>query len=539
MLVGILANEGNSPNFQEKLAEAASFQLIEELHGFRAYLTGSLAVILNGVVSSKTAVARGGKLGYALHFLDHLDQALDRAINEANLLPTDNPNSPVDSIDRLRQLISQFRQVSGETARKLRQKAGQLSQQLRSSEEEDGAPGLYEQCAHIEQACSGYLTEMDRILTRRYIHTEGLLEKWQQTYLFNNELQEDALRRVHWRVDEEGDLQLALQAWEEQAITLRPDKTSQEQFLQGLYQIAAYITQEIWEKETLATVLAQTALHPRQIDQTTSDLHIGSAPLLNYDEFKAPNAVWGVVLGVNKTISQAGALETALRAQMSAERQLNRQSITDPFSLLVAQTVDVLPVSAIPSITAAGQVYQSWYGLLPNTPADQRAEPTAVFRAERIALMLEQRLQPELQQLARILRPIIVTALDAGGVARFYALAVGADWVTYTTDTVTLSLPDGNHITVAIARDEPIHPLIRGFITFAAKASTTEVQTLQAAISAAESDTIAAWRQWTRSDWQMLPRVQELRADGLDGVDLATVVALVARDEVKRRQQAD
>lgn len=534
-LLGILANEGNSPNFREKLADMPSSQLTVEVDSFQNYLAGSLAVILNGVTGSRTAVARGGKIGYALYFLNTLEQELNRASEEADLLPPDAGDGQDNAVAQLRQLLPRIRQVVVEMGRHLQQQAGQLSQQLRSSDEDNG-PGLYEQCAQIEQAYAGYLAEMEKILTRHYVHPEDLLAKWQATYLVDSPAQEEALQRVHWHA-EDGKLHLALQSWGELVTILKPGQEEQEYFLQALFQLAAYVTQDIWEKETLATVLAKTALHSQEIEQTISSLHAGSTPLLNYDEFTAPNAMWHVVLGVNKTVSQVGALEAALRSQMTAQRQLSRLGITDPYSLLVAQTVDVLPVNAIPSIKAAEQLYRSWYGLLPNVPADQRAEPTAVFRAERIALMLEQQLQPELQQASRLLRPIIVTALDAGGVARFYALAVAAGWVTYAADQVTLRLPDGTSITIAIASDESGHPLVRGFVHFAAKANTRDIQGLQTAIATADESIVSAWRQWTRSDWQMLSQVAELRSSGPDGVDLATVITLVARDAVRRHQQ--
>lgn len=534
-LVGALANEGNSANFREKLEQYDDKTAVSAFKQFEAYLAAGLAAILNGHSASHTTVARGGKLGYALAFLNALQEALARANEELELLPAESGEPAQQNVGHIRETLPQMQQTVDKYARNMQMQAGLISQRLRHRDSELPGEGLYERCVELEKSFAAYIAEMEAILARRYVYSASLLKQWQQKYLFNVDQQDEALRRLHWQVMPDGSLALALQAWENQTATLQIAELETPHFLRALFQLAAYVTQEIWQQETLAEVLTQTALARDAVPQTVQTLYAYSTPLLAHDIFKAPNSLWNVVLGVNKTVEQAGTIEKLLKDQVSSERQLTRQPITDPFAMLVTQTVDVLPLQAIQSVMAAERVYRTWYGLLPNVPADQRAEPTAVFRAERIALTLEQRLQPELQQATRLLRPIIVAALDSGNNARLYALAVAADWMAYTRGAVTIHLPQGANITIEVLAEDVVHPLVQGIVQFAAYAQDGDLAALGTAVSQANDAIVDLWRRWTRSDWQTLALSQELHNSGPDGVDLATVIALVSREEVRQR----
>lgn len=535
VLVGILANEGNSANFREKLAQYDGKTAVQAAQQFQVYLAGGLAAILNGNSASSATAARGGKLGYALDFLNALQEAFKRAKEEMELLPSDQRNQAQQNMPHIREILPQMQQIVERYAQNVQTQAGLISQRLRHRDSELSGAGLYEKCVELEKSFAANISEMDAVLVRHYVHSAELLKQWQQKYLFNTKQQDEALQRLHWQVLPEGTLALTLQVWANQGAALQLTEGETPQFLPALFQLAAYVTQGIWQQETLAQVLAQTALARDAVPQTVQTLYANSTPLLAHDVFQAPNSMWHVALGVNKTVEQAGMIEKLLKDQVSGERQLTRQLITDPFAMLVTQTVDVLPLQAIQSLTAAERVYRTWYGLLPNVPADQRAEPTAVLRAERIALTLEQRLQPELRQATRLLRPIIVTALDSGNNARLYALAVAADWATYTREAVTLNLPQGAKIVVEISVDEPAHPLVQGVVRFAAYASEGDLVALGTAVAQANEAIVELWRRWTHSDWQTLALSQELHSSGPDGVDLATVMALVSREEVRRR----
>lgn len=529
-LVGMLANEGNSSNFQENLDRSTAVSPQEVASQFRAYLAGALAAILNGKADSRAGQARSGKLGYVLAFLDALRLELNRAAEEVQLLP-----SEMTGMAPIHEMLEPMQQITNDFTDNLQTQAGMISQQLRHRDSGMTGAGLYEYCVETERSFTQHIAEMDSVLVRRTIYSEDLLKQWQQRYLFNADQQDDSLRRLHWQVQPNGSIALSLKTWEGQAAVLQLAEMEEPHFLYALFQLAAYRTQDVWQQESLAQVLAQTALSRDKVPQTAQTMFGGATPLLAHDIFAAPQAMWKVVLGVNRTVEQASIIETLLKEQVSKPEQPARQLITDPFTMLVAQTVDVLPLQAIQSVTAAEQVYRTGYGLLPNVRVDQRTEPTAVFRAERIALSLEQRLMPELRQAARVLRPIIVAALNSGNPARLYCLALSTDWITNTTVSVTLHLPKGKTISVTVLPEQSAHPLVQGFVQFAARATDEEVASLQAAISQASDAVVESWRRWTRPDWQTVLRAQELIASGLDSADLAAVTALVTREEVRQR----
>lgn len=535
-LIGLLIHEGVSANFLEKLSENQPGQPSAEVAAFRAYLVGAIAIILNGRQESRTLAARGGKLGYALYFLDAVGQALQRATEEAQAIPTGRSAEQDQAAAQLVALLPQFRQVVGWLEANLNQQATFISRTLQSGEESLLPNGLYEQFAEMEQLHAGYLEEMKTILVRQYVHSPEMLAQWEKTYLFNNQVSEEALRRLYWQVSAEGYLTLTVRTWQENGVALGLDEPSQTEFARELLRLATYSTQEIWRKETLASALAQTHLLGSEVDQTAYWLYAAAAPLLDYDQHNAPAARWGIALGVNKSVTGAEALAAALRARVGVGRELVQVAITDPYTLLVNQTVDVIPLPTLLTFGAAEQLYQSWYGLIANLAADRRAEPTAVFRGEKIALSLEQRLQSELQQTSRLLRPIIVTALDSGGVARLYALALAAGWMQRTATGAAIHLPAASVLTLPKPSGEPAHPFVYGLVTFVTKGSPGDVRALQAAVTGTVSpEVVERWRAWTRQDWQNLSLAAELTAAGPDGADLAAVVALVCRDEIRRR----
>ncbi|MEW5987491.1 MAG: tubulin-like doman-containing protein, partial [Chloroflexota bacterium] len=535
-LIGTLAHEGISLTLREKIGQTPPGQPEAEVPLYRSYLAGALQVILNGQASSQVSVARGGKLGYALDFLREVDGALARAAEEANLVPPDLPAEVSQALEQLFNLLPHLRAESQAIVATLQQQAGLLSRRLRGGRTAaEGAPGLLEQLEEWEAECTGRLAEMDAVLVRQYIHPAGLINQWYKTYLTDSPFVAEALQRLHWQVGPDGRLALAVRAWQTDSTILAASEANQRTFLDQLLQLAAYATQDIWQNETLATVLAQTALHPERIEDTVQRLRIGSEPLLRHNPDKASQAKLGVLLGVNETVDQAKRLEKALRTQLTSDRKLSGVAITDPYTLLLGQTIDVIPLDAIDSLANAEQTYHRWYGLLPNAPADPRAEPTAVFRAEKIALLLEQRLQPELRQAARLLRPVVVTALDSGGVARLYALALAAGWVQRTHTGLRLRLPGSPEAALGEQAGDQLHPYLLGLVQFAAQATPAQVRAIQTAVSQAGPETIEAWRTWAGPAWTQHPLAAELLAAGPDAADLAAVVALVTRDEVQRR----
>lgn len=453
------------------------------------------------------------------------------------IIPPHLSEQQVAKVERLETILKPFGQFTRTVYEQLLQQAGALSERFLANKDEKEA-GVLELLDLRERKAADALAEMDAVLVRRYIHSEALLNRWYQTYLQDHPQLSEMLQRLYW-IEVDGSIHLALRSWSEQPTVLQSTSTDKEAFVAALIELARYMAQEIWHSETLASVLESTALHQDHLAETVQLLRSHSQPLLTYDDFKANRMMWGMALAVNRSVTDVQALTDMLKAGMAADRQFARIYATDPYTLLVSQTADVIPLSAIQSIEHAEQVYRRWYGLLPRSEPDAHAEPTAVYQAERIALLLEQRMTPELRQAARILRPLIAVALDTGGVARLYALAYAAGWVMRRNNLVHINLPDGTSFVVTQAEDYEKERPERLFAVGMARfgfTGTNNIRSVQAAAQSADSDTVDSWKLWRDSNWQNLPlAAQLLENNDPDANDFATVVAVIVRDELERR----
>ena len=203
--------------------------------------------------------------------------------------------------------------------------------------------------------------------------------------------------------------------------------------------------------------------------------------------------------------------------------------------MIVSQSIDVVPMDAINSLDTAYGAYARWYGLSAGSSVDLRAEPTTVYRAEKIALMLERRMQTELFQASRILCPVVVTALDAGMPARLFALCYAAGWTRESETVVVIMLPHGHEIPIKVDNQTGRIPVIvQAFVNFAAYFEPDQLEAIKTAISNADQQAKDAWQAWTRKDWQTIILVARLTAtQTVEGNDFATVTALVTRDQVQ------
>ena len=243
------------------------------------------------------------------------------------------------------------------------------------------------------------------------------------------------------------------------------------------------------------------------------------------------------MLGVNYSVTkQADPLADDLRLRLPAKRKLMPVDVTDPYSLLLVRTADVVPLAAVPAITESEQPYRLLYGLVPGGRPDADAWPTAVFSAERSALRYEQQLGRELRQMARVLHPLVVTGLNDPDRARAYALGYAANWVRRLGPEIWVQVPGFEPFTLVTDKDQgdPLHPVVLGFIRFAALTSDADAEFLSDAVASASREIEELWRRWTRPDWKQVA-ADLLRSGGVEGQDLAALVALIVREELRKR----
>ncbi len=519
-MIGRLAYEGALPDLQDQYDQAPIVDMQAESTAFQAYLSSAVITMLNGLQSSQVLTARSGKLGYVLLFLDTLKADLDQAATKLE-----------NKIPVLGDLIVRYRAHIQAVKQNLTRQMGYLTQHL--SLEGEKKPGIYERLEALEVDCLKRIDEIGGILTRRYIYFDGLLERWYGAYFSDPEFRKEALSRLFWTLDPGGNVTLTLRSWG--SFILGFDPVSIQSFINELLRLAGYAGRELLERETLASVLKETTFSPEQLPKTAENLREGSLPLLTYKHEYANNAKYLMLMGVNPSVECREELERLVSKDLPGKSMFRSIEITDPFSLVVAQLIDVIPLNALQSIDHLKTTYQTWYGLTAGRRAEVRSEPTAIFHAEKMALSLEQRLPTEVKQTSRLLRPIIVSALDQEPAARQYALALSAGWVKYLDEKIKIMLPDGTVLMQITPAMSLVSPYVEGFVLFSARALPSQIDALETAIKEAGPEALAAWREWTVNDWQTKHMPQILQASGPEGADLASITAIITRDEVRRR----
>jgi len=519
-LLGKLAVEGFTSALRDELKNISAADVQAQLSQYRDYLLSAVLTMLNGLRSSnEISVARSGKAGYVLAFLESLRNMLNLAQGEFS--------SQKDYAD----IVQKYTDTTKDVANSLEAHIEVLKGGAGGK-----TSGVLNKLSDLELAYKEKLKDFDAIIVRRYLFSEKLLDDWYKAYFSDPKMVETALSRFYWAANKNGELALTLRTWEE--YDLSADAQQQTLFIKELLRLAGYVGRSLLEKETLSSVLAQTALSPDQLLETADNLRVGSKPLLNYVDTKAPHAKLAWTAGVNSAV-EADRLWSAVKQGMTTQdRQFKKVNITDPYTMIVSQSIDVIPLDAINSLDTAYGAYARWYGLSAGSSVDPRAEPTTVYRAEKIALMLERRMQTELFQSSRILCPVVVTALGAGMPARLFALCYAAGWMREEDETVVMMMPTGREIPIKVesqsGRTRQIPRVVQAFVNFAAYFEPDQLEAVKTAISSADQVAKDSWQAWTRKDWQTIDLVRQLIAtQTVEGNDFATVTALVTRDQVQ------
>jgi uncharacterized protein YkwD/Mg-chelatase subunit ChlD len=540
----------------------------DERHAFAVYLANALSAILTGQEGVATIIGRGGKIGFAVRFLELVVEQLSRAESHLSSWAAHVDEALRKPAGQLAALPAVYRAETEAVRADLLAQAAVLSTTLRSEAtpaqpawretEIVVAEAAFESLRKREANCKLWREEMNAIQVRKYIwaapdlkeknREEDLAERWYRTYLAAQ--LEEHLSRFYWRSKPEGGVELVLRAWEDLPVGRGPE--AGQKLMEHLLRLAEYAGREIWNQETLASVLAATDLRPERLNTwqspTTGEsgpgtAHIlwnGSGALLPHDIGRADKSRLRAVLGVNRTVAAEKQLAEVIQGsgQLVSPTHLYRLSITDPYSLLLVQLLEIVPLSALypdrperqdsvgALARAARQYFADVLGWIGRSHPPKAYTPHGLA-AERNALKYERRLAAELNVAPTPLHPLIVTALEDELRTRHYALGLATGFITISrSGDVELTVP--GHAPILLVDTQKgsgvgsqLDPAVRGLLTFVAGAAEWD-KALNSILNTPEAIAALAHYKAARPDLKRYPR-PEAR-------DLAALVWLVVNE---------
>lgn len=506
-----------------------------EAQRYKVYLVDALAGLLNGYMQDPM-IARTGKAGYAIRWLEEVERLWGDVASSLQMLPGRLGAKTTFEVKVWHKVIEQYRAVTSSMREELLHTCADISRRLGRAgaggwrDASAAAEAVYDRLLARETQLADYRHQMAEVVTRRYFLDDRLLDDWYEYYLAG-QVRGD-IGRLYWQPAPDGDgVDLVLNGLGG-ATRLRRDGA--ERMTDSLLALAGYHCQPIWSQETLAAYLERTDLKSEKVPQTASEMWAVSAPLMAYDAGGAPNVQELAVLGVNETVRDTQSLSREFIRKLPGVTMMRQLAITDPYSMLLARLVDVVPADATTLHRDAEQTYRLIYGLTPNTAGQAAgALPRAVYAAERHALAYEQRL-PELNQAPRLFQPLFVTALEdeAHAVLFVKTLAAGLLRTEYRGDEefLVVDTPAG---TYALTRDEDrrykrVSLLLMAMLRFA----SAPEQTLRGVMDqiAQIADVKERWRDFRKNE---LPRL--LRSNRPEEQDLGAFADLVLYDLISGR----
>ena len=383
--------------------------------------------ILNGDNSPGDIVLkRSGRLGVAHDYLTYLSKTL-----------LTNHASEVNSFDKGAEASAQLLRFADITTEML----DQLEDAAHKVGIGSASDSLYQELVSDLAAIREREDKRRNLVTRTYITHVGhdtqrprLTDAWYREYVVEKDALRTGLRQLDWVFNETEGLSLRLvlpsQEDDTQTETLL-DITDIEGFKSSLAQLGRYFVRHIRDQVSLSDILGQSILHEDNLNSTSDDLTQLSSVMLRIATQQGLEAMRaGQVLAASREIKQREILEANLSSRSGS---LQRLSTTDPFTLTLAQTREVIPLSNVSTImevnqTYTQQVYQS-----------RNIQAPVIYDAEARASGYEFRLQSTVETQPHMLHPILTTALAKVDQTISYLLAAAIAAETTDADAVEIN----------------------------------------------------------------------------------------------------
>ncbi|MDW8172153.1 MAG: hypothetical protein RML73_06675, partial [Anaerolineae bacterium] len=379
---------------------------------WHSWLNQTLVLILNGQDDKGVDYVqkRGAKLSLAIEFLRKLADEADGLLVQYT--------HRLSSAPKISKGLESFAAASRDILQSLQKLAASLGLERRGRNE-----SLYDLLNRRARELEKRVQNAAKLRTRRLMTQDAqgrdLAEKWYAEYMVNSLHQ--ALLQMSWRVNDDG-VSLHLSLPEGREVVFDPADLSA--FEQAMLELARHFAAKLRNVETLDNILKADLLSGDNLSHTAEELLSQSGVLLSINDPRAPLRKNGLIISANENVDLDN-LQRFLGRRLISSDHVKILKSSDPFTLTLVQTVDGIPLDAVSSVTTDAQRY------LDEVYQIQALRPTAVFEAEATAIEYERRMS-ELNLKARILHPVVVTALAYRRQTEVYLAAaaglVGVEW---------------------------------------------------------------------------------------------------------------
>ena len=403
---------------------------------YRKALAHLLLQILNGQPAEQDmTMARSGKLGYALAFLNQLVDTLTRAQERLDMVANRASDNEQKAARALADLITEEKKIAQAHREELQAVVtfllGRKEEGRRDVGEDDrGVLSLLEEKLYQEKSLR---EELRKIVVRRTFFDEAFLDKLYKRY-FAESLDLQGLAALYWRLTDSEELTLSIYLEGEEHATWEPTRMGREKFIHALIELASALGEDIWRVRLsdffddvdeglwrVESKLRHEAEEASAWAEPTATVRVAAASQ------QEPNRY----LWVNHTVESKDRFARQVQLRVNMRTDVQNLAATDPYSAMLLTSLDILPLSAFDCTQRVDETYRNVYGLSgyadygegPSYP-----EPVHVFAAEQHALTYERRLT-ELREAPRLFHPLFVAALEDLEKSRVFVWAYLLQWI--------------------------------------------------------------------------------------------------------------
>lgn len=505
-----------------KTNEALKLPAAVDADAVKRYLTGTLQLLLMGTEKAAEKEQRAGKIGYASEFLEALKLTCEGELRQQI--------AQAPAPDTARQVWQEVRQLILQEAEQAINHLGELKQYL-------GA--VYGALIDRQQALAQRRKEMDALTSRCYVWEElvdptgkrlqqprSLTDVWYET-AYQTAKPEDFVHYLSWASGERGNIELRLLLARDAEVGSAA--LSAGAFAEHLLGFVDDRLGELWQQVSLdATAEHAVALVAERLQQRKSDLQqidlerlaeeiqrVGQPESERRHNFQAGHKVDRHTLASSAQATTLQALSAAFPSESHEETgrgdtEWPRLPLSDPLSWQLMHTQDGLTPGRLDRYARIAQA------------AAGEEKRRSVFAWEAIAKRDRERYG------GKVLHPVVAASLLDEERALLYGVAWASGWVVQR-GTWQIQSPQSDRSLVAWSPATQWDGNVYGLLHFVFRATDSQVEELQEAISAAAQVLQDRWLKLAQTD----PAVLRQTGDGDDLYSLRLLAQYAVRLHIR------